>query len=67
MKKLCKVRQDLIEQELCPPVGDNLYVPPDSTTYEYRWLELGKEEFFQISFNGAWVDATSIDFEFINN
>ena len=65
MKKLiCQVRKDLIEQGLCPPVGDNMYAPPNDTIYEYRWLELGEEEFFQILFNGAWVSATSIDFEF---
>lgn len=58
---LCKVRQDLVKQELSPPVGYNMYAPPDNTTYEYRWLELGEEEIFQIFFNGAWVDATSID------
>jgi len=63
---LCKVRQDLVKQELSPPVGYNMYAPPDNTTYEYRWLELGEEEIFQIFFNGAWVDATSIDFEFID-
>ena len=63
---LCRVRQDLVKQELDPPVGDNMYAPPDNTTYKYRWLELGEEEIFQILFSDAWTNATSIDFEFIN-
>jgi len=66
LKNYCRIRPDLVEQELSPPVGDNMYLPLTNQTYEYRWLELGKEEFFQVLFDGKWMDATSIDFEFLN-
>lgn len=54
----CRIRKDLLEQNLKIPVGDK-YIAEDRE-YSYRWLK----DQFQIYLNGKFQDASSIDFEF---
>jgi len=57
------VRTDLIADELSVPVG-NKWV--SSGEFDARWEHEGTDkEQFQIYFEEKWVDAYSIDFEFI--
>lgn len=59
-KSLCVVRQDLLDAGLKVPAGDT-YV--DKGKFEYRWIE---DDDFQILVNGIWIEAISIDFDFID-
>jgi len=70
----CKIRQDLVEQVLCPNIGkdeENRFIVLSAgqpNSFLYRWLHEGTDkEQFQIYYQGEWCDAQSIDFEFPDN
>jgi hypothetical protein len=63
MEKLhCKIRKDLVEQELGVPIQkEGKYITiSGSGLREYRW----DGETFQIFYRDNWWDGYSIDFDF---
>jgi hypothetical protein len=61
MTNICKLRQDLIDEELWL-FGVNEDIGLDgSKDYEYRWLN---DNEFQINVDGNWIEFNSIDFDF---
>ena len=61
MSNICKLRQDLIDEELCV-FGVHEDIELDgSEDYEYRWLN---DNVFQINVDGNWIEFNSIDFDF---
>lgn len=59
-ENFCTVREDLIEQELAVPIGDEFYC--DTAPLLYRWRNNDAD--FEVFYNGKWQEAYSIDFEF---
>jgi hypothetical protein len=59
MKKYCKIRQDLLDQNLKVPIG-NSYYTGSKRLYQYMW----RKDKFYIKFRGRWQEALSIDFDF---
>lgn len=58
---ICKLRQDLIDEELWV-FGIHEGIGLDgSKDYEYRWLN---DNEFQINVDGNWIEYHSIDFDF---
>lgn len=67
-KKYCIIRKDLQDSVLLIPVGDTYieFIDADQRI-EYRWInEDTKEEQFQVFVDGEWLDAESMDFDFID-
>lgn len=64
--KRCRIRKDLREPELINiPIG-NTFVHGNGT-FQYRWINPDTpHEQFQVKYCRKWVDAQSIDFDFIN-
>lgn len=54
----CKIRKDILDQNLSVPVGNEYYggVEP----LKYRW----NKDQFQVFYKDKWQLAESIDFEF---
>lgn len=60
-----KVRQDLINNGLSVPIGPYNYGGEE--LLEYRWIEAedGIDELFEVLFKDQWLQADSIDFDFV--
>ena len=57
------IRKDLQQEELGVPVGEKYY--HGSEPLPYRWINEEKDdEQFQVFFEGEWVEAYSIDFDY---
>ena len=61
--KKCRLRADLIEQGLSINLNGQLL--SDSRELEYNWLDDGSD-YFEVFFGGEWIEAESIDFDFID-
>jgi len=60
----CIVRHELTKDKLSVPVGGkHLNFTEASRPLPYRWLN--DDEGFQIRFKEQWLDAESIDFDFL--
>lgn len=56
-----KVRQDLLDEGLAVPVGDEYYSKPEPL--EARW----KDEFhMEVCLNGKWGNALTTDWDFLD-
>ena len=63
--KFCKVRMDLQKSNLSVPIG-NLYYG-GNVRMKYQWLNKDQPgEQFQVFYLNQWMNAESIDFEFIH-
>jgi len=64
--KTCRIREDLLNEELGVPVGEGFY--RDSAPIPYRWAkeewEKEEEAEFEVFHEGVWQSAESADFEF---
>jgi hypothetical protein len=64
---LVAIRKDLIEKGLGVPVGDAYYYY-DASPLPARWINEYSDsdnEQFQVFLNGQWLEANSIDFEWL--
>lgn len=61
VNQLVQLRNDLLNKNIKVPVG-NVYFFGNEKLY-YRWLN---EENFQVFCYDKWLDASSIDWDFIN-
>ncbi len=57
-KQLCKIRKDILKQNLAVPIGDEYY--DEQYSLRYRW----RKDVFQVFYKGKWQFARVIDFEF---
>jgi len=59
---VCKIRADLISQNLGIPVGTG-HIPKEDekNKFKFRWVN---DEIFEIFYKGKWQEAESIDFDF---
>lgn len=55
-------REDLRLQEIAVPIGSNFY--NDKEKLEYRWVD---ESIFEVLFNNEWLEAYSIDWDFVSD
>ena len=58
----CIVRPDIIEKELSVPLGEHGKSYGKNYPLQYRWTEIVEE--FQVLYEGEWLNAESIDFDF---
>lgn len=58
----CILRRDLASQGLSVPIGESIMWGRDDKL-EYRWVGVEKDV-FQVRFEGRWLYANSIDFDF---
>lgn len=76
MSNLAIIRKDIQEDESAVPVWEGIdddhtqfHYHSDTRPVEYRWLkyqpEDEDEDRFQVLIDGQWLDAYSIDWEFI--
>ena len=56
---LCRIRNDLLQENLSVPVGDGYLFT--ERLIPYRWID---EDIFQVNTDGEWENAYSIDFDF---
>ena len=64
-KLMCVIREGLQEDGVIALIGTLYYLGLEPL--EYRWINEGqKNEQFQVFFKGKWLDACSIDFDFLN-
>lgn len=57
-QKTCKVRADILNQNLAVPIGNVYY--GESKPLPYRW----RKDVFQVFYNNKWEFAKSVDFDF---
>ena len=61
---MVQIRKDLQEQELGVPVGDTYFFGKEQLNS--RWINEDEEnETFQVFYENKWLDAFSIDWDYI--
>ena len=67
--KLCRLRLDLYKNKTAIRLGGDCWHEGDwfcsLEPLEYNWLNDG-EDYFEVLYKGEWVEAESVDFDFIN-
>ena len=61
VNKSARLRNDLLKKGIKVPIGNIYYY--GNEMLNYRWLN---DDLFQVYFNFRWMDAYSIDWDFVN-
>lgn len=62
VEKLAHIRKDLLKKRIKVPIGDFYY--DGKKKLKHRWLE--EDDSFQVFYKNGWMEAVSIDWEFID-
>ncbi len=63
----CSIRKDLLQKNLSIPLhrGNDIVYTSISKPFKYRYVNPDTEyESFEVLYNGEWLEACSMDFEF---